>query len=254
MANSLLSESLIVDRMTKIHRSDTGRWVADMVHVDQPDASEIPQPNSQGTWVLVGENALLDHASVAKSLGLPASQLATINVEAWVELQRKLTSLCTDKALRNTIEGEQFRILVESLQSIRDQSQDTITGIILCLPSGKASNLLDEIELTKLLSQLLLTTQPDNLCDVVLIAAQHGKLAVTEEWLRWHSVRRGLHSTLVTGYGTAQDSAIAVALLSRPRPTRAVRHRIRKQSLECREPAFYHSERFCSICIEADSI
>ncbi|MFN8741644.1 MAG: beta-ketoacyl synthase N-terminal-like domain-containing protein [Pirellula sp.] len=216
VANSLLSESLIVDRMTKIHRSDTGRWVADMVHVDQPDASEIPQANSQGTWVLVGENALSDHASIAKSLGLPAAQLASVNVEAWMELQRELTKCCTDKALRNTIEGQQFRILVDSIQSIRDRSQDTITGIILCLPSGKASNLLGEIELTKLLSQLLLATQPDNLCDVVLIAAQHGKLAVTEEWLRWHSVRRGLHSTLVTGYGKSQDSAIAVALLSRP--------------------------------------
>lgn len=215
-ANSLLSESLIVDGMTKIHRSDTGRWVSDMAHVDQPDASEIPKPNSEGTWVLVGENALSDHAGIAKAIGLPASQLATINIEAWIEQQRKLSSCCTENALRNTIEGQQFRILVDSLQSIRERSKDTITGIILCHPSHKASVSLGEIEVTKLLSQLLLATQPDNLRDFILIAAKHRKLAVTEEWLRWHSVRRGLHSTLVTGYGTAQDSAIAVALLSRP--------------------------------------
>ncbi|MCU0710518.1 MAG: KR domain-containing protein [Pirellula sp.] len=215
-SDSLHEESVIVEDATKIHRSNSSRWISELVHVDQPDPSELPSSRPAGTWVIVSQNASSMQTSFAKTLSVPTAKMATIDIDAWIQKQRELSSCGGDHSLRNAIEGQQFSAIVNPLQSIREQSGDTITGMILCAPSDSESKAIGEVDFTKLLSQLMMATQPDSIRDVVLIASHSAKLPVTEEWLRWHSIRRGIRSALITGCGTVLDSAMAVASLSLP--------------------------------------
>jgi len=214
-SRSILQEILIVDHQTQIHRSSTDRWVAKRQPLPEtsPTADLCSLP--KGTWVVMGRSKDSWISPVAKILGPFANAIEWVDLNPWQASQKEIHHHLDFNDQRR-FEDAQFVSILNSLQAIREKCGDTIVGIILWDPLDSCESGDVDVDCSKLISQAIYCAQPDNLQVVLVLSSSNDQMHITEQWLRWHSTKRGIRSTILNGV-TPERENIA-QLLSRAYP------------------------------------
>ncbi len=214
-SQSLFEESCSVEVAAQVHRSGSGRWVSKMESVQLPPTAASSISTDPGTWVAVSCKSEADQLKLAEGLGIAPDRLMWLSTSKWMQIQKELRSVA-DPASVHRLEGMQFTEVVNPLQAIRDKRGDNIVGIVFCDSVEGTPDAFADVEHSKLISQVMISTQPDNVRIVVGLNSSQAGLVTTSEWMRWHALRRGIRAAMVLGYNSQLNEALRTAMHALP--------------------------------------
>lgn len=194
----------------------TDRWVAKRQLLRTPSPTEELSALPQGTWVVMCRSRDARISTLKELLGSTVNAIEWVDLGPW-QLSQKDIHRHLDVNDKRRFEDDQFASILKLLQVIREKSCDAIVGIILWDPLDNCESENFDTDCSKLISQVMHCTQPDNLQVVLLLASVNNQMCITEQWLRWHSTRRGIRSTILSGVNTDMEGVARMVLSSVPR-------------------------------------